>query len=85
MSSGNEMLVETVVDVVLVKVTTKKEVGCPPDVKREVIVRIPSFAFTGKSNEDIREEVLFKHHEEVSDAGGPENVEVLISRPFFQG
>ena len=74
MSEANK----AVVDVLLVKVTEMED----GEDERAVIKRIPDFAFTDLSNAKIREKVLFEKHDLVADAGGPEAVEVLISRPF---
>ena len=70
---------KTVVDVVLVEVipATKEEA-----MKREVMERFTGFAFSDLTDEKIREKVLFEKHEMVGDAGGPDRVEVLVSRPF---
>ena len=69
---------KTPVDVVLVKVEEQEE-GEP---KRSFIERIQDFDFADKNDQQIREDVLFRYHEKITDAGGPEKVEVLIARPF---
>ena len=71
---------KTVVDVVLVQVT---EATAEQDVTRTVIERFTGFAFSDLSDEKIREMVLFEKHEMIGDAGGPDRVEVLVSRPFL--
>ena len=66
------------VDVLLVKVETDDE----GKVTRSVLKRIPDFAFTDLTGIALEKKVLFAEHDAVADAGGPEKVEVLTSRPF---
>ena len=38
--------------------------------------------FTDQEDAAVEKEVRFTEHESIANAGGPEKVEVLISRPF---